>query len=1116
MSLFIRNFLPCLLALSMLAGCTVKPDKRINPGNNILLFSKTEGYRHESIEHGSEVLRRIGEAAGSQVIHSEDPNVFTEDSLRHFSLVIFLSTTGDILDFRQQNAFERYIQAGGSFMGIHAAADTEYDWPWYNGLVGGYFESHPNNPNVREALVKKSAQEHVATDSLPSEWLRKDEWYNYRSMDSTIIPLQYLDENSYEGGTMDNDHPITWYHDYDGGKAFYTGMGHTSSSFDEVGFQYLLKNAIAYLQADFLDYTKVRTEPVPDNDRFGKVVLASNLYEPTEMAVLPDDRVLFIERRGAIKLYVPEKDSVFQIGEMNVFTKFEYGLMGLAIDPEFEENNRIYLYYSPNIERPVNYLSRFQLIGNQFYPDTEKVILEVDVQREECCHTGGSLAFDAEGNLFLSTGDDTNPFASNGYGPMDGRTGRSAWDARKSSANTNDLRGKILRIKPLEDGTYSIPEGNLFPEGMAGTRPEIYVMGCRNPYRISVDQKTGYLYWGDVGPDAADDDSLRGPRGHDEINQARTPGFHGWPMFVGNNKAYREYDFETGQSGPYFNPDKPVNNSPNNTGIQNLPPARPAFVWYPYASSEEFPLLGSGGRNAMAGPVFYRELFNISNETFPPYLNGKLIIYDWIRDIVLLATMSADGDLIHLEPFLDNIEFSNLIDVDFSRNGVMYTLEYGAGWYTRNEDARLSRITYYAGNRPPVINLTQSTGTVGRIPLEVSLSAEGTIDPDGDPIELTWFIGRDRVGSGKYFNHSFDKPGYYFVYLEAEDNQGAKSRDYVIVKSGNELPEVDIAIAGNRSFYWPGKEISYNVLVTDAEDGNLKDGSIDAGTVLFNFDYLEQGFDLTEIARGHQVPSPSALGQQLIDAQDCKGCHKVNEKSIGPSYSSIAVRYSGRDDAMDYLSEKIIAGGGGVWGEQAMSAHPDLSREDARRIVSYIMSLDSEATHKADRLPLSGILQTNRHKEGNYNAMYVLTASYTDSGSEFGRLTGTEQIVLRSPRIRATEAKELVKAEIMNRDNREVVGNLSHGSRLSFSEIDFTGIRTVKIQLTSSPSSEINYKLHLDDPDGNSVSSEGKMRTGNVISLPITDSAGFHTWSLEILSEGSTVIPEIEWIEFIP
>jgi cytochrome c len=191
-----------------------------------------------------------------------------------------------------------------------------------------------------------------------------------------------------------------------------------------------------------------------------------------------------------------------------------------------------------------NVLARFTLTGDVLDMASKKILLAVPVQREQCCHTGGSIAWDKQGNLYLSTGDNTSP-RDGAYAPIDEREERFPWDAQKSSANTNDLRGKIIRIKPLANGTYSVPEGNLFAKGTEKTKPEIYSMGHRNPFRISVDQKTGFVYWGEVGPDANDPDSLRGPAGQDEVGQARAAGNFGWPYFVGNNKAYREYDYGT-------------------------------------------------------------------------------------------------------------------------------------------------------------------------------------------------------------------------------------------------------------------------------------------------------------------------------------------------------------------------------------------------------------------------------------------------------------------------------------------------------------------------------------------------------------------------------------------
>jgi len=228
------------------------------------------------------------------------------------------------------------------------------------------------------------------------------------------------------------------------------------------------------------------------------------------------------------------------------------------------------------------------------------------------------MVFDKSGNLFLTVGNNTSNSNSDGYAPIDERPGQAYWDDQRGASNTNDLRGKILRIHPEADGTYTIPKGNLFAPGTPKTKPEIYTMGHRNPWRPSIDSKTGFLYWGEVGPDASVD-SEKGPRGYDEFNQAKGPGYFGWPYFIGNNQAYADVNFETLAIGPKFNPAAPVNESPNNTGLRELPPATKAMIWYPYGTSEEFPLVGSSGRSATGGPVFHRSDFPNANRAFPSY-----------------------------------------------------------------------------------------------------------------------------------------------------------------------------------------------------------------------------------------------------------------------------------------------------------------------------------------------------------------------------------------------------------------------------------------------------------------------------------------------------------------
>ena len=554
-----KYLITCLSALVLLGlfSCGGRDETKI------LVFSKTAGFEHESIPAGIKAIMELGAEHDFEVDTTQNAATFTEDSLKQYNAVVFLNTTGNVLNHVQQADFERYIEAGGGFMGIHAAADTEYHWPWYGKLVGGYFKSHPE---VQNATVNVMDKNHSATEHLPDHWERIDEWYNYKSINPDIKVLAELDETSYEGGENGDDHPIIWYHNYDGGRAFYTGGGHTNEAFQEPDFRKHLLNGILWAAGeDELNYGKATTIRVPNENRFEKEVLAKGFDEPVELAILDNGDVLIVERKGGIKFYDAQTEEIKMAGKLDVHTVEEDGLLGAALDPQFKENNWVYLYYSPAGDKAVNVLSRFVLENGELDMSSEKQMLEVPVQREECCHTGGSIAFDAEGNLFLSTGDNTNPFASDGYAPIDARPGRSSWDARRSSANTDDLRGKILRIHPEDDGTYTIPEGNLFAGDDASEgRPEIYVMGNRNPYRISVDPKTGFLYWGEVGPDAGND-SIQGPKGHDEVNQAREAGNFGWPLFVGNNKPYRERNFETEEIGEIFDPAKPLNNSPNNT-----------------------------------------------------------------------------------------------------------------------------------------------------------------------------------------------------------------------------------------------------------------------------------------------------------------------------------------------------------------------------------------------------------------------------------------------------------------------------------------------------------------------------------------------------------------------
>jgi cytochrome c len=1040
----------------------------VNDKPRVLVFSKTKGFRHVSIEPGKAALLKLGAENNFDVDTTEDASLFTEQNLKRYGAVVFLNTTGDVLGPQEQNAFKRFIQAGGGYVGVHAAADTEYDWWWYGKLVGAYFQSHPETQKVRVLKVATDVKEmdlHV-----PEPWERTDELYNYRRISKDLNVLFKLDESSYKGGENGDDHPWVWYHDFDGGRSFYTGMGHTDESYAEPEFLAQLNMGIKYaIGKNDLNYSQVKEEILPEDNRYSKVVFDYNFDEPTEMTILPDGRIIFLERKGAVKLFDPKQDTVVQINKFNVNTKFEDGMIGLTRDPDFATNNYLYIFYS-HPTRSANVLSRFVFNGKEIDMSTEKELLEVVTQRETCCHTGGSLAFSPDGNLFISTGDNTSPFESDGYSPADERAGRAPFDAQKSSANPNDLRGKILRIHPEADGTYTIPDGNLFAKDEPGTRAEVYVMGCRNPYRISVDARTGFLYWGEVGPDAGNDSQERGPRGYDEVNQARKPGFFGWPLFVGGNFAYAKYDFAGKTAGPRHDPAMPVNSSPNNTGKQELPPVSAPFIYYPYAESRDFPLMKTGGRNAMAGPVYYSEKFKGQENAFPSYLDGKLIIYEWMRNWVRLVTMDAEGNITDIEPFMDHIQFNNLTDMEFGPDGKLYTLEYGTKWFARNMDARLAVIEFNKGNRAPVVALTTDISR-GATPLTVKLTAGNSMDPDNDAIRFEYTVdGKTLPSEDGTLSYTFDKPGIYRPTLAVTDASGLKASAELTIIAGNQPPTVDIAWTGNQEFYFYQGGGSYEVNVTDKEDGSLAAGQIAKDKVMVTFDFLPQGYDMTAIAQGHQ--KSELPGKIMIAESDCKSCHLADEKSAGPSYKMIAARYAKEQRAVEVLSDKILNGGSGVWGDVPMAAHPQLSKEQAGQMVEYILSLGKEQEVKS--LATKGSVKFDKPlgPMGQPQGAYILTASYEDKGSGTIPSSSAEKsVVLKKPVLDGEYFAELDgPSRFAVPTGGQALQSIKHASSATTREIDLTSVGMMSATTVEiGPAKGGTIDVYIDSPEGRKI-----------------------------------------------
>ncbi|MDT0645354.1 ThuA domain-containing protein [Zunongwangia sp. F260] len=1070
-----KLFSSLAFVLILFSSCNNKRDGE----PRILVFSKTTNFRHSSIPKGIEAFQKLGKEHNFQVDTTENASRFVDDSLKKYAAIVFLNTTGNVLNARQEAAMERYIQAGGGFVGVHAATDTEYDWGWYTKLVGAQFVSHPA---IQEADFIIKNKDFDATSFFEEDvWHREDELYNFKNINPDINVLIGIDESTYEGGTNGKNHPMSWYHDYDGGRAFYTELGHTDESYSEENYLKHLWGGLKYAMNDnkLLDYDKATTQLPPDADRFTKEELSmGEFFEPTEMTILPNLDILVAQRRGELMLYKQKTGTLSQVGMLDVYSETlntpgvnaEEGVMGLQKDPNFKENHWIYTYYSPSGDDWTNRLSRFKFTDDKLQKDTEEVILEIETQREICCHTGGSIAFGPDGLLFLSTGDNSTPFnekdvkfVSNGFAPLNDIPGHRQFDARRTAGNTNDLRGKIIRIKVNEDGTYDIPNGNLFPEGTEKTRPEIYTMGHRNPYRISVDQKNSNLYWGEVGPDAGEDSlKTRGPKGYDEVNQAKRAGNYGWPFVIANNKPYVDYDYATGKSGEHFDPDHLVNDSRNNTGLTNLPPAQKAMIWYPYDASPDFPEVGSGGRNAMAGPVYYPDMF--PQETrLPDYYDSKLIIYEWIRGWMKAVTFDEEGNFSKMEPFAEDIELNNLIDMEVGPDGRIYLLEYGSGWFAQNDDSGLAVINYNGGNRPPLLTNMKVNKTSGSLPLSIKASVDAR-DRENDQITYLWDLGNGETMETNVpeVQYTYNKAGEYQVSVTAKDSQGDSTKNTVArVIAGNSRPEVKIAITqGNTSFYMPGVPLGYSVSVKDHEDGS----NVDEQNIYVGVDYAE-GLDKASMAMGHQEVNSAIMGKTLTQTLDCKSCHKVEEPSVGPSYMAVSERYKNDKNVYSYLERKIMAGGGGVWGEIMMPAHPNLSKKETQQIVDYIFSLTQEEQNNKS-LPVDGTIYP---EESGPQKSLVLVASYTDKGAKgINPLTETTQMIMPGNTFMVSDTLKSDGFTTMEYNGQKLLLTPKNAGWFALPKMDLTNVNKATINLgwQGEIIPVFNLEAHLDSPDG--------------------------------------------------
>jgi len=668
-------------------------------------------------------------------------------------------------------------------------------------------------------------------------------------------------------------------------------------------------------------------------------IIATDLEDPMALAIAPDGDIYVTEREGKLLRIRPSTGGLFEVGKVPVehlkitdrnspYAR-EDGLQGLALDPNFATNKRIYLYYSAP-DKMLNRLSRFTIKDGTLDMASEKMILEVPTQREnKVCHHGGGVEFGPDGLLYLSTGDNTNPFESDGSNPIDDREGHEYANAQRSAGNSNDLRGKILRIKPTEDG-YEIPAGNLFAPGTPKTRPEIFVMGCRNPFRFSIDSKNSTLYWGEVGPDAAKD-SERGPMGYDEVNQAKKAGFYGWPYIIADNKAYSQYDFATKTVGSKNDPAAPKNNSRLNTGITDLPPAQPAFIWYPYGDSAEFPVMGKGGRNAMAGPIYYFDA-NRKHNILGKEGDHTLLTYEWMRGKIYKAKLGAGEKLESLTTLAEG--FTHPMDLEMAKDGSLWLLEYGGEWWF-NTKGRVLHLTPETGNKPPKIEIEQVAGD------EKKFKVKSATDPENDKITVTWYltVGADEKKIGTGTEVTLPEAGLE-VRAVATDAKGSSAVARFALVKKEEAPQLVVEFDKSKSLAF-GQEIPFKVKAK---------GTPDAKETIVRARYIPPtGHD----SGGAQFDSET---EKLATAKLCFACHQVAAVSVGPNYLNVAFKYRDQADAVTHLKDKLKTGGAGAWGEVPMPPQIALTDEESSKLINAILHLAdgmSEARGLDGKLKLS-------------------------------------------------------------------------------------------------------------------------------------------------------------------
>lgn len=724
----------------------------------VLMLTATYGFRHEeAIEASKPLMEQLETTTEFEFDITEDVSKINRENLKNYDLVFFANTTGNLpLSDKQKEAFLDFLKDGKGFVGAHSATDTGYDWKAYREMIGGgLFEEHPWTQSVR---VKIEDKDNPSVQHFGDGFHIRDEIYvldaNPRWNSRVLASLDMSSVGVDQGpATAErNDYPISWIRNYNGGRVFYTKLGHFADVWRTPMFlEHLLQGmrmAAGRVEADFSGHRVKET-------------IADEVW-PDDIAIDEKGDVWIAELQGKVHHYDAASGETHQIGKVETTNpeKIEHGLYGIEVDPNFYDGEPyVYLFYAEK-ETFINTLYRYEYRNGKLDMSTEEVLLRVPTE-PNCCHQAGDLEWGPDGKLYLSTGDtgmsETRPSWELTEEEIQAFVERNNlkdyhWsrlvDSERTAQNLQDLRGKVLRIN--KDG--SIPKDNPF-YGKPGVRWEVYAYGFRNPYRFKVDQQTGALYIGVVGPDEVVT--------YDEYNISENGGENfGWPRTLGKL---------------FFNEWK----------ADMIPDFVPPLWEYTYET---------GGRSATVGPIYRSN----GEYAFPEEFQDKVFIFDWARRWIKWAdvketTFTNDVKSDHKKDeykievpakrFVDIKTFDTLkettpISMELAPDGSIYLAEFD-GFWGPGPKAKVTRYRWISGDEAPYAKASVE-GLSDDQPMSVAFSADGSYDPNADQLSYHWEFGDGANSSKENPSHLYTEPGTYTASLTVTDETGATSEPMTV------------------------------------------------------------------------------------------------------------------------------------------------------------------------------------------------------------------------------------------------------------------------------------------------------------------------------------------------